>query len=95
LNQYDDREFEDVAEAKFSSYAYLVGLMRSIDKHVVGIQATSEEFAKKMCANADASFAAWLTLLPKWKRGCIQGGGITDYLILRAYTCIYMYVNRP
>jgi cyanate lyase len=93
LNQYGDREFEDEADSRFSSYAYLVGLMRSIDRHVVGVKATSEELAKKMCANADATIAAWLSLLPKSKRCCIQEGGNTDYLILRAYSCIYMYVH--
>ena len=72
----------------FSSYAYLIGLVRSLDLIIIGIPRTSEENIKTMCNNVDASIAAWVSLLSKPKRKLFREDGTLDALLYKANTLI-------
>lgn len=87
LEDYDNREFMDDS-TDFSSFAYLIGLARSLDHIIIGIPRTSEENIKAMCANADASIAAWLSLLSKSKRKLFRDDGTVDELLFKANALI-------
>ena len=71
-------------DTNFSSFAYLVGLVRTIDHTITGMQRTSEESIKTMCAIADAGTAGWLSLLPKAKRKLFREDGTLDELLFKA-----------
>jgi hypothetical protein len=75
-------------ETDFSSFAYLVGLLRSLDLTIIGIPRNSEENVKEMCTRADASIAAWLSLLSKSKRKLFRDDGTLDELLFKAQCLI-------
>lgn len=90
LDDYDSREFA-TDNVDFSSFAYLVGLIRSLDHIIIGISRDSEENVKAIGANADASIAAWLSLLSKSKRKLFRDDGTLDELLFEANILIQVY----
>jgi hypothetical protein len=90
MDEYDNREFAMDDDADFSSFAYLIGLMRTLDLIFIGIPRNSEENVKIMCTNADASIAAWLSLLSKSKRKLFRDDGTLDELLFKANMLIQM-----
>jgi hypothetical protein len=48
LEEYDNREFAMDDEADFSSLAYLIGLIRTLDFLFIGIPRSSDENINKM-----------------------------------------------
>lgn len=83
MDDYDNREFA-IDHTGFSSFAYLVGLVRSLDHIIIGIPRDCEENVKVMCTNADASIAAWLSLLSKSKHKLFRDDGTLDELLFKA-----------
>ena len=75
-------------ETNFSSFAYLIGLLRSIDLTIIGLARTSEENVKEMCTRADSSVAAWLGLLSKSKRKLFRDDGTLDEPLSKAHSLI-------
>lgn len=88
LEDYDLREFAFENELRFSSFAYAVGLLRSLDCIVLSIPRSSEEYLNDKCLKADASVSAWYTLLDKSKRNVFKEDGTVDYLIVMAHLMI-------
>lgn len=84
LEEYDHREFATDGDVGFSSYAYLIGLLQSLDLSIFGISRHSEANVKLICTNADVSMAAWLSLLPKGKRKLFAEDGTFDELLFKA-----------
>jgi hypothetical protein len=77
-------------DLNFTSFAYLIGLIRSLDHTIIGIPRTSEANVKLMCTNADASITAWLSLLCKSKRKIFRDDGTLDELLFKANTLVHM-----
>jgi hypothetical protein len=84
LEDYDHREFATDEDAGFSSYAYLIGLLRSLDLSIFGVSRHLESNVKNICMNTDESIAAWVSLLPKEKRRLFREDGSFDELLFKA-----------
>lgn len=84
LEEYDNREFAIDEDVGFSSFAYLVGLARSLDISYFGVSRASEAGVKEMCTSTDANNAAWLSLLSKSKQKMCQENGQVDELLFEA-----------
>jgi hypothetical protein len=81
LRSYDVREF---SEAKFSSFAHLVGFTLGINR-VLSFPRLHEPAQQKIiCANADTMMTAWCSLLPKDKRRILRDDGSVDELLFKA-----------
>ncbi|KAI5465075.1 hypothetical protein BGZ63DRAFT_440538 [Mariannaea sp. PMI_226] len=91
MEEYDNREFASDEEADFSSYAYLIGLLKSFDRTIFGIPRDSEANVRSICSNTDASNAAWMSLLPKRKRKLFREDGKVDELLFKASTLLQAY----
>ncbi|EON62361.1 hypothetical protein W97_01583 [Coniosporium apollinis CBS 100218] len=91
LEDYDNREFALDDDTDFSSFAYLIGLARSLDHTIIGIPRNSEENVHAICTNADASVAAWLSLLSKSKRKFFRDDRTLDELLFKANMLIQVY----
>jgi hypothetical protein len=72
----------------FSSYAYLIGLLQSLDLSIFGRSSHSEAKARAICTNKDASMTAWVSLLPKSKRNLCAENGTFDELLFKAHTLL-------
>jgi hypothetical protein len=77
-------------DEEFSSFAYLIGLLRSIYLTIIGLARNSEENVKEMCTRADSSVAAWLSLLSKSKRKLFRDDGTLDELLFKAHSLIHV-----
>jgi hypothetical protein len=75
-------------EIDFSSFAYLIGLVRMLDLIFIGIPRSTDENVKIMIGHADASIAAWLSLLSASKRRLIRDDGTLDELLFKANVLI-------
>jgi hypothetical protein len=75
-------------EVEFSSFAYLIGLIRTLDIIFIGIPPSTDENVKIIIGHADASIAAWLSLLPASKRRLIRDDGTIDELLFKANVII-------
>jgi hypothetical protein len=80
-------------DTDFSSFAYLIGLIRTLDQIIIGIPRISEDNMKVLTTNADAGIAAWLSLLSKPKRKLFREDGTLDELMFKANMLIQMYVH--
>jgi hypothetical protein len=75
-------------EVDFSSFAYVIGLVRTLDLIFIGIPPSTDENVKIMIGHADASIAAWLSLLSTSKRRLIRDDGTIDELMFKANVLI-------
>ena len=82
-------------EGSFSSWAYLIGLGRSLDLVYYCVPRESDEDIKAMCMNADTSIAAWLACLAKAKRRLVDEDGSLDEALYRGYMLVAMYIAKP
>jgi hypothetical protein len=87
MDDYDNREFAE-DDTDFSSFAYLIGLYRSLDAIISGIPRNSEENVERLCSGVDATIAAWLSLLSKSKRKLFKDDGTIDELLFKANMAI-------
>ncbi|KAF2094421.1 hypothetical protein NA57DRAFT_13940, partial [Rhizodiscina lignyota] len=92
LEDYDNREFALEEDTLFSSFAYVIGLVRSLDHVAAGIPRDSVEHVKEISANTDAAIGAWQSLLCKSKRKLFRDDGSLDELMYKANTLIEVYV---
>lgn len=93
LSEYEDREFQDEGERGFSSFAYLIALVRGFDETILGRQRTTSAESKAISINADFFIRSWLTLLPRAKRAVVGEDGTVDYLMFKAMVLIPVFVQ--
>jgi hypothetical protein len=84
LQEFDQREFDDEIDTRFSSFAYLIGLFRSLDFAISGRPRDNEDAIKRMCTNADAAIVAFQSYCRKTKRQLITEEGKIDHFIFDA-----------
>ncbi|KAF1814705.1 hypothetical protein P152DRAFT_464689 [Eremomyces bilateralis CBS 781.70] len=90
VEDYDNREFMD-DDVEFSSFAYLVGLLRSVDHICIGMSRESLEDVRAMAANHDAACNGWVNLLAKSKRKLFREDGKIDELLFGANMGVLIY----
>jgi hypothetical protein len=91
IPDYESREFH-ANSTSFSSFAELIGIVRSLDFVLAERWQTGTEAANRVCANADTTILAWLLLLPPQKQSLVRGDGSVDQLLFRAHMLVYTYV---
>lgn len=89
MEDYDNREFLD-DDIEFSSFSYLIGLLRSVDRICIGMPRDSLEKVREMASNFDAVAIAWATLLSKSKRKLFREDGTIDELLFKGNMAIMM-----
>lgn len=77
-------------DVEFSSFAYLIGLLRSVDRICVGMSRESLEEVREMAMNLDAVSIAWASLLSKSKRKLFREDGTIDELLFKGNMAIMM-----
>lgn len=93
MEDYDNREFDTSDDpGDFSSYGYLVGLLRSFDHAVYRLARSSEANVKEVCNNTDTCIAAWVSLLSQGKRKLFREDGTFDELLFKGHTLLHVYV---
>ncbi|GJN72435.1 hypothetical protein PLICBS_006508 [Purpureocillium lilacinum] len=92
MEDYDNREFDTSDDpGDFSSYGYLVGLLRSFDHAVYRLARSSEANVKEVCNNTDTCIAAWVSLLSQGKRKLFREDGTFDELLFKGHTLLHVY----
>ncbi|KAF2813113.1 uncharacterized protein BDZ99DRAFT_556435 [Mytilinidion resinicola] len=91
LEEYDNREFFD-EDIEFSSFAYQIGLIRSLDHIIIGLPRNSEQDVKDMCSKGDAAVAAWVSLLNKSKRRLFNEDRILDEHLFQTNLMVQVYL---
>ena len=91
LEDYDLREFgpEDL---KLSSFAYLVGLYRSLSVVFETLATPDRELQTSLCEEIDSCISAWMLLLPKQKRFIVHDDGKIDELLYQGHIVINTWV---
>ncbi|CAG8257515.1 unnamed protein product [Penicillium salamii] len=98
LEDYENREFLDEDEAKFSSYAELIGLTLGIDRALSPGNTEDDQLYKAMAAGSDTSVRAWFSLLSPEKRDLIGPNGSFDEVMFKALFIMHTYaveIHRP
>ena len=78
------REFAEDGGGDFSSFAQLVGLIRSLDTVFSRGRKPDPDSVTKLAANFDAGIMGWCSLLPPSKRKLLQTDGSIDEHLFRA-----------
>lgn len=90
MREWDCREFDEEAKS-FSSFAYLVGAVRSAS---LAKAATLRESSQKQSNNvlrvADSIVDSWMLLLPKQKKQVMFQNGDIDELMFQALLLIHV-----
>jgi hypothetical protein len=93
MDEYDHRDCAADKDAGFSSYAYLIGLLRSLDHSIYGVSRPLKANIKTLCTKTDESMAAWLLLLPKNKQKLFTEDGSFDEVLFKANSLLQVLVD--
>ncbi|KAH8433738.1 uncharacterized protein LDX57_011372 [Aspergillus melleus] len=98
LEEFDSREF-DISDTPFSSFAYLIGAVRSAAAALSAVPRCSGKRASlDIIQAADATVDGWLLLLPKEHKQVLAKTGEIDELIFQAHLLIHVSIvgmHRP
>ncbi|KAF5552685.1 C6 transcription factor [Fusarium mexicanum] len=90
LQDFDSREF-DSEDVVFSSFAYLIGAVRSAAQVIyMSPKRATREHSEAIIQSADSAFDAWLLLLPKDKKPVLKADGTMDELMFQAHLLIHV-----
>ncbi|KAJ5960719.1 uncharacterized protein N7479_007869 [Penicillium vulpinum] len=98
LEDYENREFLEEDETKFSSYAELIGLTRGVDRALSPGNTANNRIYTTMAASSDTSVRAWFSLLSLEKRQLIRPDGSFDEVMFKAFFIMHTYtieIHRP
>lgn len=73
---------------EFSSFGQLVGLTRALDVAMAPFSNSDSDTVASICANVDATFTAWSSLLPASKKVLQRRDGSFDEILFIANAVI-------